>query len=155
MVIIRVLGAVVGEIVQLESHPSADRIWLAQVRTSRHGVSEQVVFGGTRKLKRKDLVAVAAPGTLIIEPFRDRPRRLRARNYRGQRSNGMLCSLNELGWARGGPDEVALLRNLQPGFRLDELSPDLRPAVVRQWDQAIEEVDTLVGIMPEYLALPV
>lgn len=154
-VIIRVLGAVVGEIVQLRSHPNADRIWLAHVRTSRHGLAEQIVFGGTRKLRRKDLVAVAPPGTWIFESHKDRPRRLRARNYRGQRSNGMLCSLNELGWARGGPDEVAILQDLRPGFlhpgfKLDELPPDLRPAVVRKWEQAIDAVDTTVGLIPAY-----
>jgi tRNA-binding EMAP/Myf-like protein len=110
------------------------------------------VFGGTRKLRRKDLVAVAPPGTLICESHREQPRRLRARNYRGQRSNGMLCSLNELGRARGGPDEVALLRDLRPGFDLDELQPDDRPSVVRMWDRAIDTVPTLVGIMPTYSA---
>lgn len=143
-VIIRVLGTVVGEVVQLESHPNADRIWLAHVRTGRHGLAEQIVFGGTRKLRRRDLVALAPPGAWVYERDMDRPRRLRARNYRGQRSNGMLCSLNELGWAKGGPDEVAILRNLRPGFTLDDLPDDQRPFVVRKWDQAIDTVETMV-----------
>jgi hypothetical protein len=69
---------------------------------------------------------------------------MRARNYRGERSHGMLCSLNELGWARGGPNEVAVLRDLRPGFVLDELDPELRPAVVKKWDKAINTVDTMI-----------
>jgi hypothetical protein len=143
-VITRVWGAVVGEIVQLRSHPNAERVWLAQIRISRYGVPEQIVFGGTRKLRRGDLVAVAPPGTLIKESHKDQPRRMRARNYRGERSHGMLCSLNELGWARGGPNEVAVLRDLRPGFVLDELDPELRPAVVKKWDKAINTVDTMI-----------
>ncbi len=142
--IIRVRGAVVGEIVHLHSHPNAQRIWLAQVRSSRHGRPEQIVFGGNRKLRRGDLVAVAPPGTLIQESHKDRPRRMRIRNYRGERSHGMLCSLNELGWARGGPDEVAVLRDLRPGFVLDDLAPELRPAVVKKWDRSIDKVDTMI-----------
>jgi hypothetical protein len=34
----------------------------------------------------------------------------------------MLCSLNELGWALDGPDEVATLRNVAPGEPLDGLT---------------------------------
>ncbi|GAB1508538.1 hypothetical protein [Actinophytocola sp. KF-1] len=142
--IIRVWEAVVGEIVHLRSHPNAERIWLADVRSSRHGRPEQIVFGGTRKLRRGDLVAVAPPGTLVQESHKDRPRRMRARSYRGQRSHGMLCSLDELGWARGGPNEVAVLKDLRPGFVLDELDPDLRPAVVKKWERSIDTVDTMI-----------
>lgn len=142
-VIIRVWGAVVGEIVHLRSHPNAERIWLANVRSSRHGLPEQIVFGGIRKLRRGDLVAVAPPGTLIQESHKDRPRRMRTRNYRGERSHGMLCSLNELGWARGGPNEVAVLRDLRPGFVLDELHPELRSTVVKRWELVIDAATTM------------
>ena len=88
-------------------------------------------------------MAVAPPGALIKESHKKQPRRMRARNYRGQRSHGMFCSLNELGWALGGPDEVAVLRDLQPGFVLDDLDFELRPVVVKKWDRVIDAVDTI------------
>lgn len=68
--------------------------------------------------------------------------RMRSRNYRGVRSQGMLCSLNELGWTIGGPDEVAVFRDLIPGFPLDEVPVENRPKVVKRWDRVIEEVET-------------
>lgn len=142
-VIVSVAGALVGEIVRLESHPNASKIWLAHVRISRRRLPVPIVFGGTRKLRRGDLVAVAPPGARVTVRGHDKPKKMRARNYRGVRSVGMLCSLNELGWAVGGPDEVALLRNLKPGYPLDELPPEERPGVVRKWVEVIEGSDTI------------
>jgi tRNA-binding EMAP/Myf-like protein len=142
-VIIRVADAVIGEILRLESHPAADKIWLAYVRTSRHEEPVQIVFGGTRHLEPGDLVAVAPPGVRITLRGLRKPKRIRARNYRGKRSNGMLCSLNELGWAVGGPDEVAVFHDLIPGFKLDEVPFERRSKVVVRWDQVIDQVDTI------------
>lgn len=45
--------------------------------------------------------------------------KIRRRRYRGQVSNGMLCSLDELGWIKQGPDQVALLQGVETGERLD------------------------------------
>ena len=142
--IVSVTGALVGEIVRLASHPSANRVWLAYVRTSRHGLPDQIVFGGTQRLHRGDLVAVAPPGSRATVQGRDKPKKMRARNYRGVQSVGMLCSLNELGWAVGGPDEVALLRRLRPGYPLDELPIEDRRRVVLNWRKKIEAPDTMV-----------
>jgi tRNA-binding EMAP/Myf-like protein len=143
-VIVSVAGALVGEIVRLQSHPNASKIWLAYVRTSRHGLPEQIVFGGTQRLGRGDLVAVAPPGSRVTVRGLDKPKKMRARNYRGVRSVGMLCSLNELGWAVGGPDEVALLRRLRPGYPLDELPAEERRRVVLNWGKKIEASDTIM-----------
>ena len=138
----RVANAVIGETLRIESHPDADRIWLAHVRTSRHGSPVQIVFGGTRKLRQGDLVAVALPGVKITMHGLDKPKKIRARTYRGVRSNGMLCSLNELGWARGGPNEVAVFLDLIPGCMLDEVPVERRPLVVKRWDEVIDKVAT-------------
>jgi hypothetical protein len=55
----------------------------------------------------------------------------------------MLCSLNELGWTLGGPNEVAVFRDLRPGFKLEDLPTEDRPLVVKQWDRAIDEAETM------------
>jgi tRNA-binding EMAP/Myf-like protein len=141
-VIVRVADAVIGEIVRLESHPNAQRIWLAYVRMHRHAAPVRIVFGGTYKLRRGDLVAVASPGVRITRRGLGKPMRMRTRNFRGVRSHGMLCSLNELGWTIGGPDEVAVFRDLVPGFPLDKVPFEVRPRVVKRWDRVIEDVKT-------------
>jgi hypothetical protein len=61
---------------------------------------------------------------------------MRARRYRGEWSHGMLCSLDELGWIHGGPNEVAVLHSLTPGQSLDNLPRQHRAKVVVGWRRA-------------------
>lgn len=101
-------GAVVGRVLQVADHPNAHSLWLADIDI---GTSKlKVVFGGTRKLQPGDLVAVAPPGARLSTG-----KRIRTRRYRGQRSEGMCCSTNELGWTTDGPDAVAVLGRGEPG----------------------------------------
>lgn len=105
---------------RVEDHPEADRIRLAQVDLGDGAGPVQIVFGGPPVVRVDSLVAVAPPGaTVRVGP---RTTRMRRRNYRGMSSHGMLCSLNELGWAIGARDEVALLKDVRPGDALDGLS---------------------------------
>ena len=131
-------GAVVGRVLEVNDHPHADRIWLAVVDLGV-GPMTQIVFGGQYKVKSGDLVPVALPGarTVVRLPGQLsvlRVKKIRRRRYRGEQSNGMLCSLDELGWLVGGPDEVAVLRGLLPGESLDNITRDRRArVVVRPW----------------------
>lgn len=95
-------GAVVGRILTAQDHPNADRLWICQVDIGTAKLT--VVFGGTYRCRPGDLVAVAPPGAQLSTG-----KRMRTRRYRGQRSEGMLCSTNELGWTVDGPDAVAVL----------------------------------------------
>jgi predicted RNA-binding protein with EMAP domain len=106
-----VSGAVVGRILEVIKHPNADRLWIVQVDTGAAKVT--IVHGGTRQLQPGDLVPVAPPGAKLSTG-----KRMRTRRYRGQRSEGMLCSSNELGWTTNGPDAVATLWGLTPGCPL-------------------------------------
>jgi tRNA-binding EMAP/Myf-like protein len=115
-------GAVAGQVIRVDDHPRAEKIWLAWVDTG--GASpEQIVFGGHHRVVADTLVPVAPPGARVVI-HRDRPKakKMRSRSYRGERSHGMLCSLDELGWAFQGPDEVATLQNVVPGESLDKLT---------------------------------
>jgi tRNA-binding EMAP/Myf-like protein len=123
-VVIVTAGAVVGCVLEVSDHPDAQAIWLATVDIG--GRKLEIVFGGQRKIAAGELVPVAPPGaTVQVRPAdRYRPARfkkMRVRRYRGQRSHGMLCSLDELGWCVGGPDEVPVLRRLEPGYSLHSL----------------------------------
>lgn len=142
--IIGTAGAVVGIVSRIETHPNADSIWLAHVRTGAHQPCVQIVFGGMRKLRRGDLVPVAPPGSWVTVRDSAKQKKVRARNYRRQRSNGMLCSLQELGWVESGRDEVAVLRGLKPGASLDTVPVEERRGFVKNWYDAVEEVGAMV-----------
>jgi tRNA-binding EMAP/Myf-like protein len=104
-------GAVVGRVLEVAPHPNADRLWITQVDVGTAKLT--IVHGGTRSLHPGDLVAVAPPGARLSTG-----KRMRTRRYRGQRSEGMLCSSDELGWTLGGPDAVHILTEGEPGFPL-------------------------------------
>jgi phenylalanyl-tRNA synthetase beta chain len=139
-VIIGTVGAVVGEVMQTKSHPNAQKVWLSYVRVDDSKDVVQIVFGGLRMLDPGDLVPVALPGTRVTVEGREKPKKMRSRSYRGERSHGMLCSLRELGWVDACFDEVAVLRDLQPGQCLDDIDEADRRHHVENWS------DTLVSV---------
>jgi hypothetical protein len=61
----------------------------------------------------------------------------------------MLCSLDELGWTRSAPDQVAVLRDVTPGDSLDN-RPDwtslvVSPLIKEEW---IVSTYSLVQVVP-------
>lgn len=138
-VIVGIAGALVGEVTKVRPHPGAIFIWLAHVDLSDDAGPLQIVFGGKRKLRGGELVAVAPPGsfTIVEAPeVGERRKKMRVRRYRGERSHGMLCSLDELGWTRLGLIEVAVLCGLEPGQSLDDIPVAQRPEFVVDWEEA-------------------
>lgn len=117
---------VVGRIIKVRPHPGGDRIWLADVEIGR-GYQPQIVWGGVPLLDEGDLVPVAPPGSWLPQG------KMRRRRYRGEVSEGMLCSLAELGWDLSVTDRVALLdeqAGLIPGESLDSRASDW-PSIIR------------------------
>jgi tRNA-binding EMAP/Myf-like protein len=102
-------GVVVGQVVEIRPHPRRELIWLSTVDTGT-GRKPQIVWGGIRIVKAGSLVPVAQPGTWL-PPTKDKPNpyKVRRRRYAGEISEGMLCSLAELGWDDAVTDWVALL----------------------------------------------
>lgn len=152
--IIRTAGAVVGQVVQVRDHSGAQKIWLALVNLGCRKSPVQIVFGGQHKVSEGDLVPVAPPGALVT--FRPlvfsipTTKKMRKRKFRGESSHGMLCSLNELGWASHGPDEVAVLCNLRSGDSLDDIAIDRRAEFVLRHRETLKsaieaEVDEVLG----------
>lgn len=94
---------VTGRVLSVEAHPGADRIWLARVETG-DGPARQIVFGGVPGAVTPGcLVPVLLPGMRTADG-----RRVRARTYRGARSEGILCSAAEAGLGPGD-DRVHVL----------------------------------------------
>jgi tRNA-binding EMAP/Myf-like protein len=110
----------VGRIVKVRPHPDGERIWLADLDIGQ-SYQPQVVWGGVPIVYEGDLVPVAPPGSRIPQA------KMRRRRYRGEVSEGMLCSLAELGWDLSVTDRVALLdpyAGLEPGESLDSRESD-------------------------------
>tara|TARA_B100000287_G_scaffold428120_1_gene478964 strand:+ start:1995 stop:4391 length:2397 start_codon:yes stop_codon:yes gene_type:complete len=84
---------IVAKITKKEPHPNADRLSLCEV------------FDGTSKLKivcgagnaKKDLVTVLAPVGTILNQGKENQLKINKSKIRGEESNGMLCSEEELG----------------------------------------------------------
>lgn len=80
---------VVGQIDTLERVPETDHLWLCQVNT---GDTTHQIVTGAQNLKEGDLCPVALPGAVLPNGTHIKKSKLR-----GVESNGMLCSLPELG----------------------------------------------------------
>jgi phenylalanyl-tRNA synthetase beta chain len=112
-------GVVVGRVVRVRPHPGRERVWLADLDIGTE-CRPQIVWGGLPIVKEGSLVPVAQPGTwLPATKDKPNPYKVRRRRYRGEISEGMLCSLAELGWDSSVTDRVALLDG-SAGLRVGE-----------------------------------
>ncbi len=89
-----VLGAeidrvVVARILSIEKHPDADRLLVTQVDTGSETI--QIVTGATN-IKVNDLIPVALDGSSLPGG-----KKIKKGKLRGIESNGMMCSISELG----------------------------------------------------------
>ncbi|PBB06736.1 phenylalanine--tRNA ligase subunit beta [Salimicrobium humidisoli] len=82
-------GVVVGNIISCEQHPDADKLSLCQVDTGEETLQ---IACGAPNVKAGQKVAVAKPGAVLPGNFKIKKTKLR-----GEESNGMICSLQELG----------------------------------------------------------
>ncbi|NLY44681.1 MAG: phenylalanine--tRNA ligase subunit beta [Tissierella sp.] len=83
-------NVVLGKIVSIENHPNADKLVICKVDI---GEKEVQIVTGAKNFSQGDCVPVALegtilPGDIVIEKT----------DFRGVESNGMLCSLKELGY---------------------------------------------------------
>ena len=111
-------NVVVGRVISIVRHQNSDHMWICQVDV---GQAEPVqIVTGAQNVHQGDLVPVALhnswlPGGVHITKGK----------LRGERSNGMLCSLKELGLTLGDfpyaeEDGIWILReDCQPGDDID------------------------------------
>lgn len=84
---------VIGQILEKDKHPNADKLSLCRVSTGE-GLVHQIVCGAQNH-KAGDRVIVALPGAVLPGNFA-----IKKSAVRGVDSGGMLCSLKELGLAK-------------------------------------------------------
>ncbi len=95
-------GVVVAEVKSVEKHPDADRLNITQVDAGT-GELIQIVCGAPN-VKAGIKVPCALPGAVLPGNFKIKPTKMR-----GQVSNGMLCSTDELGLPDDGVDGLHIL----------------------------------------------
>ena len=122
------------------------RIWLADVDIGADW-QLQIVWGGLPILEEGNLVPVARPGARLPGG------KMRRRRYRGEVSEGMLCSLAELGWDPEVTDRVAVLKNsigLRPGEPLDDRDASWETIVILDDKLPVKNVPVSDAPVPFY-----
>ncbi|MDR2377168.1 MAG: phenylalanine--tRNA ligase subunit beta [Puniceicoccales bacterium] len=107
---------VVGEILSIAAHPKADRLRVCQVQVD--GGKSRTIVCGAKNFKPGDRVPVALPGSLLPDGLR-----IEARELRGIRSEGMMCSARELGLSDEHEGLLILSENPTIGTAIRELFP--------------------------------
>ena len=88
--LVSVNNLVVGEVLECLPHPNSDHLHVCKVKISANEVSQIVC--GAPNVRAGQKVIVALPGARFSKDFVIKPTKLR-----GEESNGMICSLQEIG----------------------------------------------------------
>ena len=110
-----VSGVVVGEILEIAQHPDADRLVVCQLDCAQE-TPVQIVTGATN-IAVGDKVPVALHGAVLHQGFKIKKSKLR-----GQVSNGMMCSTQELGLSDEAKGIWILPNNTTVGADLTKLA---------------------------------
>ena len=100
---------VVGELVEIKKHPNADKLSIAQIDVGEKK-PRQVVFGEMVEIKKGYRVPVALAPTKLPGDVR-----IKKTNFRGVKSEGMLCLDQELGLLEEGVSIHFFNKNIKPG----------------------------------------
>ncbi len=114
-------GIVVARVLALRDHPNADKIQLVDVDVG-DGEALQICCGAFN-MTEGDLVPLATLGTVMPDGMK-----IERRKLRGEWSNGMLCSMRELGQGADHAGIAILQPGLEPGGALAEalgIEPDV------------------------------
>jgi len=122
-----ITGVVVGKIISLERHPDADKLWVTQTDI---GTEILQIITGADNLKVGDYIPVATHGSTLANGLK-----IKKGKMRGLDSNGMLCSIDELGYTvadfpEACSDGIYVLPQEHP------LGADVRPILELQDDVA-------------------
>ncbi|MEB3312414.1 MAG: phenylalanine--tRNA ligase subunit beta [Snowella sp.] len=140
-------GVVVGRVVDRQQHPNADKLSVCKVDVGQPELLNIVC--GASNVRADILVPVATVGTYL--PTIDL--KIRPAKLRGERSEGMICSLAELGLAKTSegihifPDNLSLGSDVRPLLGLDDVILEIAPTANRA------DALSMVGIAREVAAL--
>ncbi|MBX9689167.1 MAG: phenylalanine--tRNA ligase subunit beta [Candidatus Obscuribacterales bacterium] len=110
----------VGEILDIQSHPDADKIRLTKIRLSE-GAEPQEIVCGAWNIEVGHKIPVALPGAKVINRKDGSPLPIKQSKIRGVVSNGMLCSAPELGLSGSGEGIMILDPSAKIGLDAKDL----------------------------------
>ena len=141
-------GVVIGKIIDRQPHPNADKLSVCQVDIGAETPS--TIVCGAPNAKADIYVPVATLGTYL--PKIDL--KIKSAKLRGVKSEGMICSLAEVGLAKESAgihifeeDNLQLGADARPFLELDDVILDISPTANRA------DAMSMVGVAREVAAL--
>jgi phenylalanyl-tRNA synthetase beta chain len=110
-------GLVIGEVLETEQHPNADKLKLTRVSIG-NGEALQIVCGAPNVAAGQKVI-VATVGTTIYPASGD-PLTMKVAKIRGVESHGMICAEDEIGLGESHAGIMVLPADVKVGKRADE-----------------------------------
>jgi phenylalanyl-tRNA synthetase beta chain len=110
-------GLVVGQVIECEKHPGADKLSLTKVNVG-NGAPLQIVCGAPNVATGQKVI-VATVGTTIY-PTSGEPLTMRVAKIRGVESYGMICAEDEIGISENHAGILVLPENSKVGMPASE-----------------------------------
>ncbi len=110
-------GIIVGEIVECEKHPNADRLFVTKVNIGEGKLLNIVC--GAQNVAKGQKVPVATVGTKLYKGKESIE--IKEAMLRGVLSQGMICAEDEIGLGLSHDGIMVLADNLKPGTPLSEV----------------------------------
>ena len=162
-------GVVVGHVVECGRHPEADKLQVTKIDIGSGELLDIVC--GAANCRQGLKVAVATVGAVLPGDFK-----IKAAKLRGQPSNGMLCSLSELGMAESSdgiielPQDAPLGVDIRVYLQLDDkaIEVDLTPnradclgliglarevGVLNQLDVTVPVIEPVAAVIDDQLSI--
>jgi phenylalanyl-tRNA synthetase beta chain len=114
---------VVGKILKIEKHPDADKLIICQVQVTKDGGTIQIVTGAPN-VKEGDVIPVVLDGGRVAGGHDGKMTpggiKIKKGKLRGVESNGMMCSIEELGSSKefypDAPEDGVFIFNANPEY---------------------------------------
>lgn len=111
---------IVGEIVEIQPHPNADKIRLTKIKFDEQTEPKEIVCGAWN-IEPGQRIPVALPGAKVINRHDGTALQIKESKIRGVTSNGMLCSAPELGTNGDGEGILILPKDTPLGCDVKKL----------------------------------
>lgn len=110
-------GLVIGEVIEAEQHPNADKLRLTKVNVG--GVEPLQIVCGAPNVAAGQKVVVATVGTTIY-PLSGEPLTMKVAKIRGVESHGMICAEDEIGVGESHAGIMVLPNDVKVGSPASE-----------------------------------